>query len=79
MVSASEGNFMYLDFVLADVAPDPQSIDLHDLPQGLHGYYRRMWAAIREASESDWETWNQVQRPVISKLAVAGEPGLPPG
>ena len=71
---ASDGNFMYVAFVLADVARDPRSLDLHDLPRGLVGYYQRMWAVIEQDAERDWDTWEQLQRPVIEKLVVVGEP-----
>jgi hypothetical protein len=73
LAEVSEGNFMYLAFVLADVEHDPRALELDNLPQGLRGYYQRMWMAVQEAASADWGAWDQLHRPVIARLAVAGE------
>jgi hypothetical protein len=73
LADAAEGNFMYVTYVLADLAEG--KIDLVEPPKRLAGYYeRRFWAqmeAIREESAGDWD---DLFRPVLSRLAVAAEP-----
>jgi hypothetical protein len=73
LADAAEGNFMYVTYVLADLAEG--EIDLETAPKRLAGYYeRRFWAqmeAIREESTGDWDN---LFRPVLSRLAVAAEP-----
>jgi hypothetical protein len=75
LVERSEGNFMYLVHVLADIAQGrldaDASRDLHALPHGLQGYYRRHWRHMRAAAP---ERFEQRQRPVLSVLAVSREP-----
>jgi hypothetical protein len=72
LAELSEGNFMYLSFVLPDIAAGHVT---HTLPRGLHGFYAAMWsrmeALTREHGGDDWRT---LYRPVIGLLAVAREP-----
>jgi hypothetical protein len=72
----SEGNFMYLSYVLADIAarePGELPMDLNELPQGLRGYYDQFWARISPAQSQSWADWDNLYRPVVERLAVAGE------
>ncbi len=70
----SERNFMYLRYMVDDIAKrDPPSLDLDQLPQGLEGYYSRMWTVMEQEADRDWQTWDYLHRPVIERLAVAGE------
>jgi len=75
LVEASEGNFMYLHFVLEDIAQgeaDHTPLQIEELPIGLQGYYARFWAQMEQAVKGD--EWWQLHLPVIELLAVAGEP-----
>lgn len=75
LAERSEGNFMYLAFVLDDLAVNPPSgTPLQALPRGLEGYYRVMWEEIAAAAGRDWEVWEQLLLPVVERVAVAGEP-----
>lgn len=72
-----EGNFKYLEYVLADlIAPEPglAGLRLERLPRGLQGYYRRFWEQLEAVGGADWSLWNELHRPAIGLLAVAGEP-----
>lgn len=68
----SEGNFMYLRYVVPEIAagkyPD---LDLEHLPQGLMGYYERHWRQMRTIDEDMWIRYRQ---PVICFLAAARDP-----
>lgn len=76
--TASEGNFMYLDYVLNDIAnlePGFDPLCLDDLPRGLVGYYNQFWAQMTLVrDEEGWSQWNSFYRPTIALLGVAGEP-----
>ena len=75
LVARSEGNFMYLTHVLPSIANGAlarQELDSVDqLPQGLQGYYRQHWRAMRAIDETRFET---VQRPILCMLAISPEP-----
>jgi hypothetical protein len=73
LARASDGNFMYLAYLLEELG-DAQALDLDALPRGLSGYYQRMWRAIAAEADRDWAGWDALRRPVIELLAVAGEP-----
>ena len=71
---ASAGNFMYVSYLLADVADArPGELDLGHLPERLVGYYDQLWERVSAAQQPDWETWERVHRPVLDRLAVARE------
>jgi hypothetical protein len=75
LADASAGNFMYVSYAISELlssgaAAPPNSA----LPRGLTNYYQRMWDGMREAAGHDRRLWTELQRPVISLLAVAGEP-----
>jgi hypothetical protein len=77
LVAASEGNFMYVSFVLSDLAArDPASApaDLMNLPVGLSGYYHQFWEQMAPAPGQSWADWDNLFRPVLERLAVAREP-----
>ncbi len=76
--SAAEGNFMYLAYVLADIArrePGFDPLDLQALPRGLDGYYGQFWAQMEQVKgQEGWAEWKVLYRSVIELLGVAGEP-----
>jgi NACHT domain len=80
VTAASEGNFMYLVYVLADIArgrlsPAPgEATDggvIGGLPKGLQGYYLQHW---RDMKASDTTYFETRQRPVLCFLAISMEP-----
>jgi small neutral amino acid transporter SnatA (MarC family) len=71
---ASEGNFMYLDYMLDDfIDAEMPSLSLDELPHGLAGYYGRMWRVMAQQADCG-ERWEGLYLPVIGRLAVAAEP-----
>lgn len=76
LTEASEGNFMYVGYVLADIAarePGGPPLDLTDLPHGLRGYYDQFWARMSSSQSQSWSDWESLYRPVVERLAVAAE------
>jgi hypothetical protein len=80
LVQASEGNFMYASFILADVAgrgpeggAEAPTLDLTDLPSGLEAYYDQFWARMSWSQTQGWADWEGLYQPVIERLAVARE------
>ena len=77
---ASQGNFMYLEYVLESIISGEASftpLNLNELPQGLKSYYAQFWAGMGEVRKDDkehWDDWIGLYRPVIELLAVALEP-----
>lgn len=90
MTQKSQGNFMYLVYVLRDIREGRLTAanidDIRHLPQGLRGYYQRHWRSMRAKGETDFEV---CYGPVVCFLATAREPvgieqlcewtNLPPG
>lgn len=77
LTNASDGNFMYVSYVLGDMStlgPDDDLIDMSDLPPGLVGYYQQFWLRMTAMQSSNWATWQELQEPVLELLAVAREP-----
>jgi hypothetical protein len=73
---ASEGNFMYLSYLLEDMAapqPDEPPLDMSDLPLGLRGYYDQFWDRMSLSQVQNWADWEGLYRPVLERLAVATE------
>lgn len=72
MLDKSEGNFMYLRYVLPAIE---RGEFLHgtltELPQGLTNYYERHWQKMLAVDENLWVDYRQ---PVIYYLAAAREP-----
>lgn len=76
LVTASEGNFMYVSYVLADLAergPETPPLDLFDLPPGLEGYYDQFWDWMSSSLPQGWAEWEGLYQPVLDRLAVARE------
>jgi|GEM_PF-2526093 len=74
---ASQGNFMYLEYVLADIGRHEPGFDplrLEGLPRGLDGYYEQFWRRLEQVKGEGWNEWNELYRPAIGLLAVAQEP-----
>ncbi len=73
----SEGNFKYLDYVLADIAtrqPGFDPLELESLPSGLRGYYQQFWSQMEQVrGQEGWSEWQGLYRPVIAFLAAARE------
>jgi hypothetical protein len=71
----SEGNFMYLVYVLGDIRDGrltAANIDnIHKLPQGLKDYYQRHWRGIRVV---DPDRFDKYYEPVLCILATVREP-----
>ena len=75
LAERSTGNFMYLAYLLPDIAAglfDP--LHLTGLPQGLRGYYERFWNELESAKDEGREAWTKFYKPVIGMLAAAREP-----
>ena len=76
--TASEGNFMYVAYLLDEWHREPvpnAAALIVSLPPGLAGYYSRVWDRIAEVRGADgWDTWNRLYRPVVECLGVAREP-----
>lgn len=75
ITAASEGNFMYLVYVLRDLVSGRLSLDsegaVSGLPKGLAGYYLQHWSKMRA---SDSTLFTTRQRPVLCFLAISLEP-----
>jgi hypothetical protein len=71
----SQGNFMYLVYVLRDLLAGRSALlgldDIRQLPQGLRGYYQRHWRAMRAHDQPRFE---QLYEPVVCLLATVFEP-----
>jgi hypothetical protein len=71
----SEGNFMWAEYVLADLGHgDVKAANLARVPRGLMGYYDRVWAVMEDQAAHDLDIWISTGRRVISLLAIACEP-----
>ena len=68
----SEGNFMYLRYVLNDIENGAyKDLSLDALPSGLRNYYEDHWARMRRNDEAAWFQYNL---PVLMALSVAKLP-----
>ncbi|MEO1807933.1 MAG: hypothetical protein AAFU33_24190 [Bacteroidota bacterium] len=71
MVSKSEGNFIYLRYVLNDIEKgEYNSSDIKQLPQGLRQYYEKHWEYMKGR---DQDAWFDYKLPVLVALAVMPE------
>ena len=69
---ASEGNFMYLRYVLPEVEAGRYNDNgSNPLPVGLADYYEQHWALMRGASGDEWY---DLKLPVIAAVTVVHEP-----
>jgi hypothetical protein len=68
----SQGNFMYLYYVLPAIE-EGEFVEgtLDELPEGLMAYYRRHWRQMRDGNE---DTFDEVYEPIVCILGVAQEP-----
>lgn len=72
IVQKSEGNFMYLRYVLPEIEHGAyEALDLAAIPAGLQSYYEDHWRRMRGVDE---ETWFEFKLPVIVALTVVQEP-----
>jgi len=75
LANASEGNFLYLNYILDDLQRGPeQELEFGAPPQGLESYYDQLWHRQSVVAERDPEAWSRRLLPVIERLAVAAEP-----
>jgi hypothetical protein len=72
LVKKSEGNFIYLHYVLPAIAAGKfQRGSVDELPQGLQAYYRGHWQQMQIAEADEFD---ELYAPVVCVLAVAREP-----
>ncbi|MEP7009986.1 MAG: CHAT domain-containing protein [Acidobacteriota bacterium] len=73
LAEKSEGNFMYLRYVLPEIeaAEARGGGSLDELPQGLANYYDNLWRRMKTADEA---TWYGERLPVLAALSAAREP-----
>ena len=72
LVRKSEGNFIFLRFVLPAIAAGKfKHGTVEDLPQGLQNYYQDHWRQIQASVGAEFST---IYAPVVCVLAVALEP-----
>lgn len=72
LVEKSEGNFMYLHYVLPEIEHGYYTdLGLEALPTGLQNYYEDHWRRMRGKDEEGWFTY---KLPVITALTVVKEP-----
>lgn len=64
----SEGNFMYLYYVLPEV--ERGDLGVNELPQGLESYYERHWQKLKSRNLQIWVSY---QEPVLRVLAALPE------
>ena len=77
---ASDGNFKYVSYVVADIAarrPGEDPLALDDLPKGLSGYYDQFWPQMDAVSDAEWAAWDGLYRPTIELLGIAAEAVTP--
>jgi hypothetical protein len=71
----SEGNFMYLYYVLRDIRDQTLSQDINEniynLPQGLYGYYNKHWGYMEQTYQT---RFRQIDEKVIRILGAVREP-----
>jgi hypothetical protein len=72
LVDKSQGNFMYLRYVLPEIALGAYSnLDIQSLPAGLMSYYEDHWQRMRKQSENDWLEY---KLPIVIALSIVKEP-----
>jgi len=68
----SEGNFMYLRYILPDIETGVYNdLKFESLPSGLKGYYEAHWQRMHG---TDDEIWFKYKLPVLMALAAAEAP-----
>ena len=72
LVEKSEGNFMYLHYVLPEIEHGYyKDLGLEALPAGLQNYYEDHWRRMRGKDEDEWFKY---KLPVVMALTVVKEP-----
>ncbi|HKH44329.1 MAG TPA: CHAT domain-containing protein [Thermoanaerobaculia bacterium] len=72
IVRLSEGNFMYLHYVLPEIEKGTYRERKFDtLPSGLENYYEDHWQRMKEGDENAWFDY---KLPVLVALTIAKEP-----
>ncbi len=72
LVERSQGNFMYLHYVLPAIEKGPYNREnLDQLPVGLENYYEDLWQRMKERGEQDWFEY---KLPVLAALTVVPKP-----
>jgi hypothetical protein len=72
MVQKSQGNFMYLRYVLPEIERGAyKERDIEALPVGLQNYYEDHWRRMRGKDE---DAWFRYKLPVVMALTVVKEP-----
>jgi len=75
LVEKSEGNFMYLRYVLPEIEHGAYTdLGLEALPIGLQNYYEDHWRRMRGKSETESANWFTYKLPVIMALTVVKKP-----
>lgn len=68
----SEGNFMYLHYVLPEIEKGAyQTLKLDELPAGLQNYYQDHWDRMRGQDE---DAWLEYKLPVVMALTIVMKP-----
>lgn len=72
MSAKSEGNFMYLHYVLPEIKKGKyDKLNIDKLPQGLKGYYEAHW---RQMCAQDEALWVEYRQPILCFLASMYNP-----
>jgi hypothetical protein len=72
LAKKSEGNFIYLRYVLPDIAEGKfKDMEFKKLPVGLAAYYRGHWNSMQIAEP---EAFDDLYAPIVCMLAVVREP-----
>jgi len=72
LIGKSQGNFMYLRYVLPEIERGVyRDRNFASLPSGLQSYYQDHWQRMRAADEG---AWFHYQLPVLVALTVVKEP-----
>ena len=79
IAKASEGNFLYAHYVLAELADAPYSGGAEglELPNGLTGIYRQYLVREIAPDRVDHE-WRKLYRPILGLIAVSRDAGISP-
>jgi WD40 repeat protein len=69
LITAAEGNFLYVRILLDEVVPRTRKIgDLATLPVGLHALYR---TSLDRLTHSVADSWRNRYQPLLGRLSVA--------
>lgn len=75
VTTKSEGNFMYLVYILQDICNGRLATthikNINEIPKGLDGYYKRHWRQMKSQDEKRFEKYYE---PVVCMLATVREP-----